>query len=399
MNPGRLAAACIIHLAALAVPGFALARAAAETGAAAPADAPAGPVVEPAPAVEQPPGLVLPPPPAPSDDLVVVEVRPSGPEQRFAVAFDSGEACQTPCRLLLRKGRHHLRVVGRNTFEQDVLVTAGRAVLTVGEDGVRPDVPVRFESRDPDAQFTVTVDGGAPCATPCELLLAPGRHVVRADGDAPLRRSRMSLELSTRAVRVTLGKRRLEKEKLEELSSAPDYAFGAGRLRFGLSVGASLASVPQSGPVTDDGFAALELDVRAGVQLTRNLAVTYQGAAVFGSTFLGPSFCFMGPCYRPTPQNLFVPMHASSALFEATFWKVQVALGPALFLAADVLGSPGRPGVVGGGGTLRLAVLPLLKTRSVRQHGISIGLQGQAGFFAGGGRYLGAGLTVGYDTF
>lgn len=44
----------------------------------------------------------------------------------------------------------------------------------------------RFEGT-PGHQFTVTVDNGEPCDTPCEVPVAPGRHRVRVEGDAKFR--------------------------------------------------------------------------------------------------------------------------------------------------------------------------------------------------------------------
>jgi hypothetical protein len=44
--------------------------------------------------------------------------------------------------------------------------------------------PVRFEAKRAGNEFTVSVDDGMTCRTPCELMVQPGRHKVRVEGDA-----------------------------------------------------------------------------------------------------------------------------------------------------------------------------------------------------------------------
>jgi len=47
--------------------------------------------------------------------------------------------------------------------------------------------PVRFEAKHAGQEFTVSVDKGIACRTPCELTVAPGRHRVKVEGDARFR--------------------------------------------------------------------------------------------------------------------------------------------------------------------------------------------------------------------
>lgn len=44
--------------------------------------------------------------------------------------------------------------------------------------------PVRFEAKKQGQEFTVSVDNGIACRTPCEMTVAPGRHRVKVEGDA-----------------------------------------------------------------------------------------------------------------------------------------------------------------------------------------------------------------------
>ncbi|MGC4121717.1 MAG: PEGA domain-containing protein [Myxococcales bacterium] len=44
--------------------------------------------------------------------------------------------------------------------------------------------PVRFEAKKEGQEFSVSVDNGISCRTPCELTVPPGRHKVRVEGDA-----------------------------------------------------------------------------------------------------------------------------------------------------------------------------------------------------------------------
>lgn len=44
--------------------------------------------------------------------------------------------------------------------------------------------PVRFEAKKSGNEFTVSVDKGVACRTPCELTVPPGRHRVHIEGDA-----------------------------------------------------------------------------------------------------------------------------------------------------------------------------------------------------------------------
>ncbi|HEY3447419.1 MAG TPA: hypothetical protein VGK67_13690 [Myxococcales bacterium] len=44
--------------------------------------------------------------------------------------------------------------------------------------------PVRFEAKKEGHEFTVSVDNGISCRTPCDLTVPPGRHHVKVEGDA-----------------------------------------------------------------------------------------------------------------------------------------------------------------------------------------------------------------------
>jgi hypothetical protein len=65
--------------------------------------------------------------------------------------------------------------------------------------------PVRFEARNEGYQFTVSVDGGASCSTPCDLTVTPGKHSVKVEGDATYQDD---LDFPATPARVTVDKRR-----------------------------------------------------------------------------------------------------------------------------------------------------------------------------------------------
>lgn len=65
--------------------------------------------------------------------------------------------------------------------------------------------PVRFEARQEGQEFSVSVDGGASCNTPCEVAVPPGRHRVRIEGAA---RFREDLDFPAQASVVKIEKRR-----------------------------------------------------------------------------------------------------------------------------------------------------------------------------------------------
>lgn len=64
---------------------------------------------------------------------------------------------------------------------------------------------VRFESKKAGNEFIVSVDGGGMCRTPCSLVVPPGKHQVKVEGDA---RFRQKLEIPAGASLVQIEKRR-----------------------------------------------------------------------------------------------------------------------------------------------------------------------------------------------
>jgi hypothetical protein len=66
-------------------------------------------------------------------------------------------------------------------------------------------MPVHFEARNEGYQFTVSVDGGASCSTPCDLTVTPGKHLVKIEGDATYQDE---LNFPATPARVMVDKRR-----------------------------------------------------------------------------------------------------------------------------------------------------------------------------------------------
>lgn len=67
-----------------------------------------------------------------------------------------------------------------------------------------PQIPVRFEAAQAGEAFTVSVDGGAAVETPCDLPLAPGRHLVAIGGAGSFKQR---LEVPPEAVSVGVERR------------------------------------------------------------------------------------------------------------------------------------------------------------------------------------------------
>jgi len=122
---------------------------------------------------------------------------------------------------------------------------------------------VRFEAQRADDSFSVSVDGGAACKTPCDLAVPPGRHRVSVEGDASYQEE---LDFPAQASVVKVGKRR-----------AGRTALGVVGLSVGIPVGVVGALV---------SFAALTI-AGTGGNTSRDFFFGGAAAAVAGFSFAG----------------------------------------------------------------------------------------------------------------
>ncbi len=331
--------------------------------------------------------------------LVSVSFLSAIKEEAYEVTLDSGETGRTPFTVAVQSGWHRLAVRGLAAYDQDLFVWPGpRGVVRVGSSEAVSATEVRVEAAD---ARTIRIDGQVTCQTPCTLLLDPGGHELKVEADPEFakwdtagtgRYTQTLVVPRHRRLLVRLG----EKRAAWEEDKPPSPPFAGPRLRLGLGLEWEPSQLTHAGE--REGVMGAEVHLRLGLQVSRNLAVYYQGSAAAANT-LRVRFCMLG-C-SGSNENYWLFVHASAVLAEATLWdRLQVALGPALFVAGPSWVSPtaGRAAGLGWGGVARLGAVPKPDSSSVRRLGVSIGLQGQAAVFEKGS-LLSLGIALGYDRF
>ncbi len=183
------------------------------------------------------------------------------------------------------------------------------------------------------------------------------------------------------------------------------------RVRFGVSFGWSpVAKVQDPGSSRDDeGVLGFGGHLRLGLQLTDRFAAYYQASGFIANTLKvcvstpslswGPDASGRKPLDPSGCTNYWVPVHASSLVFETTLGhRLQLGLGPSLLYGLfgdQAIGSS----PIGGGALGRINAVFAHSQRGSMRQSFSIGLQAQAGFFPGNGRFLSLEVVVGYELF
>lgn len=311
------------------------------------------------------------------DEPVEIVFASAEPGVVYSVTLDSGESGTTPCTLTVRPGWRRLAVVhDQDSYEQDLFVWSGtRAMVQVGR---REAVPATLLRIDFSRAGTLLVDGSATCETPCSILVAPGQHALEVPGQF----GRSLFIRRNRQLRLAPG------DKYPRIEAEPGpLPFSGPRLRLGGSL--EWAPFAQLVHGTQESIMAFEGQVRLGVQFTENLAAYVQASALVGNTMRLPT-CNLDGCSDQVNEWPF--LLGAGALVEATFWhRVQVALGPALFVDPE-------DGAAGGGGMVRVGLVPEPHATSRRRWGFGIGLQGQFALLPNGSLWS-VGLVGGCEIF